>query len=178
MTAANTASDSREVLECCEYLLTELRSKPKGIAWQAKLRATIALLRSVGHTLESESKANKFFETAVKQWWTYIKKSKPKPEIFWQFIENDRNLILKKGKLRARQSAGIITLPGAAVTAVVAGQVPPPPPPPQYAKAIYSYRMNDGPFSGRDPHDLVEEAILWWRKELEAIENTAAAAGS
>src|SRR4051794_23138127 len=104
MTVANTASASREVLERCEYLLMELRAEPTGIAWQAKLSATIALLRSVGHVLYWESKkANKSFETAVQQWWEGLKQRKPKPEIFWQFIECERNLILKEGQLRAGQ---------------------------------------------------------------------------
>src|ERR1700732_2385688 len=133
MTAANTASASHEVLDRCEYLLTELRSEPKGIAWQAKLSGTIALLRSVGHTLEMESKATKSLEASVKQWWKELNINKPKPQIFWRFIEDERNLILKEGQLRAGQSV-MITLPGAAVTAVAAGQVPPLLPPPQYAK--------------------------------------------
>jgi hypothetical protein len=172
MTAANTASASREVLERCDYLLTELRAEPKGIAWQAKLSATIALLRSVGHILERESKASKSFETAVKQWWKGLKQRKPKPEIFWQFMEDERNLILKEGQLRAGQSVAI-TLVGATVIALAGDQVAPPPAPQQSPQAIYSYHMNDGPFSGRDPRELVAEAIMWWRTELQAIEKIA-----
>jgi hypothetical protein len=134
------------------------------------------LLRSVGHILERESKANKSFETAVKQWWKGLKHRKPKPESFWQFMEDERNIVLKEGQLRAGQSVAI-TLVGAAVIALAGDQVAPPPPPQKSPEAIYSYHMNDGPFYGRDPHELVAEAITWWRMELQAIEKIASSAG-
>jgi hypothetical protein len=53
MTPATThfASAAHEVLARAEYILTELRAEPQGIEWEAKLSASIALLRSVGALL-------------------------------------------------------------------------------------------------------------------------------
>lgn len=34
----------------------------------------------------------------------------------------------------------------------------------------YDYTMHDGPFKGRDPRDLIREAVQWWESELKAIE--------
>jgi hypothetical protein len=99
-------------------------------------------------------------------------KANKEPKIFWEFIDEERNLILKEGELRAGQST-MVTIVGVQATALVAGQSPPPPPPQQSPRATHSYHMTGGSFAGRDPHDLVEEAIQWWRSELEAIEKNA-----
>ena len=63
-----------------------------------------------------------------------------------------------------------------AATALAAGQTPPPPSPKKSPEANYSYHMNEGVFAGRSPHDLIDEAIQWWRKELDTIEESAAVA--
>ena len=35
--------------------------------------------------------------------------------------------------------------------------------------------MKNGRFAGRDPRDLVTDAIEWWEKQLDYIEQEAAA---
>jgi hypothetical protein len=35
----------------------------------------------------------------------------------------------------------------------------------------YSYHMNEGDFTGRDPRDLIDEAIAWWHEQIFKIEN-------
>src|SRR3954453_7659961 len=110
MTAADSysAPAAREVLARCEYLLAELRDKPTGIAWQTKLSAVIALLRSVGHVLHKvDANKSEPLKKAVEQWWKAINSTKPRPEIFWQFIDEERNLILKQGKFQAGQSVTV-----------------------------------------------------------------------
>lgn len=172
-----SASVAREVLARCEYLLQELRNKPTGIEWEAKFSAAVALLRSVGHVLKDvDAKKNAHLDKAQKKWWKSMKSEKEsqKSKIFWKFIDEDRNLILHEGELRAGQSA-TITLQGAAASAVAAGQQVSPSLPPQNPPApdIYHDMNEESPFYGRNAHDLVEEAILWWRQELESIETTA-----
>jgi hypothetical protein len=178
------ASASRDVLERCEYFLKELRSEPKGIAWAAKFSATMALLRSIGHVLhKTDSKIDKSFEASITHWWNNLKKTKPHPAIFWQFVDDERNLILKEGQPRAGQSV-TIKLQAVAIVAragsfggepaVAEASKPSPAPPETPELPIYNYNMNEGsPFVGRDPRELVAEAIAWWRIELEAIESRA-----
>jgi hypothetical protein len=179
MTAATAhlASAARVVLGRAEYMLTELRAESQGIAWESKLSASIALLRSVGHTLHrTDSQSSLNLKQAIDSWWTNIMAAKANkdPKIFWEFIDEERNLILKEGELRAGQSV-MVRVVGAQATALAAGEIPPTPPPQQSPTATHSYHMTGGSFAGRDPHDLVEEAIKWWRGELETIEKNAKA---
>jgi hypothetical protein len=150
-----------------------------GIAWEAKFSATLALLRSVGHVLDKvDGEVSPAARTEIDRWWAKIKSTqpkrgviKPKPDIFWDFIEGERNLTLK-GQLRAGQSA-MVELVGAAAIMRFAGLgsvSDPPEPPKQSPKASYTYHMNDGPFRGRDPRDLIAEAVEWWRDQLDLIE--------
>jgi hypothetical protein len=175
-TKPQIASAARNVLKRAEYMSTELRADPRGDAWEAKFSASIALLRSVGHVLDkTDGKRSAKLRAAIDQWWTPINAGKRQkaPEIFWAFIDEERNLILKEGDVRAGQST-MIELVGVSATALVAGQTPPPPPPPpKPPKATHSYHMNHGPFAGRDPRDLIEEAIAWWRTQLDLIEEKA-----
>jgi len=171
MTGSKHTEAARDVLARCEYLLDELKAKPIGIAWQAKLSGTIALLRSVGHVLNKvDAAASPAARAEVDRWWAAIKSTKSTPDIFWDFIEVERNLILKEGQLRAGQSA-TVQLVGVQAAAIAAGQTPPPESPKQSPKASYSYHMNDGPFTGHHPHDLVAKALQWWRDQLDLIDS-------
>src|SRR3984957_915688 len=187
---------ARDVLARCEYLLGELKAKPTGIGWEAKMSGTIALLRSFGHVLSKVyAPASSAAKAEIDKWWAEIKLSKPKPEIFWGFIDTERNLILKEGKLRAGQSA-FVELVGVCANAAAGGftdaernaaspgrivvgaprnkaaeQTAPPEPAVHSPKARYEYHMNDGPFKGHDPHDLIAKALQWWRDQLDLIDS-------
>ena len=172
---AHTASASREVLARAEYFLHDLRRNPKGIEWQAKLSAAIALLRSVGHILEKrDARASSFLKVAIAHWWINLnaEKANKRPGIFWGFIDEDRHLIMKEGELRAGYSVTVYPT-GLRTTALVAGQVHNMTLPDEHTHALYTYHMNGGLFDGRDPHDLVEDAIEWWRCQLSLIEKAA-----
>lgn len=41
-------------------------------------------------------------------------------------------------------------------------------------RAEYHYVMNDGPFKGRDPRDLADEAIAWLEEYLDRIDSLGA----
>jgi hypothetical protein len=155
--------EAREVLLRCEYFAKALRENPTGVAWEAQFSAALALLRSVGQVLD---------ESKTKQWWSDLKSKKHSVSIFWDFIYNERNLILKEDKLRAGQSAAVY-LQGVSAEGRVAGQASTVPPsvPPQLKANIY-YHMNDGAFAGRDPRDLIDEAISWWNEELSKIDSS------
>jgi hypothetical protein len=163
-----TTKEAREVLSRCEYFAKTLREDPTGVAWEAQFSAALALLRGVGHALD---------KSKTEQWWKHLKSKKNTNSIFWDFIDNERNLILKEAQLRAGQSA-FVYLQGVQVTALAAGQLPAPPPAtPQQRKTDYSYHMNDGVFAGRDPRDLIDEAITWWKGELSKIDTETRAEG-
>ena len=72
--------------------------------------------------------------------------SKPEPTIFWEFIDKERNLILKESDIRAGQSVAISVL-GVQAQASAAGEKSDMAPPSAEAmtQVAYSYHMN-----GRD----------------------------
>jgi hypothetical protein len=156
------------------------------VSWFVLWSGTLALLRTVGDALEKD--ADTRIRRAQDRWFEKMKRDNAaagrgssvskhgdtwEPAIFWQFIRRDRNLLLHEGQLTASQSA-IIQLPSAAATASAAGEAPrsplPPAPPP---RAWYSYRMHTPPYAGRDSREVVEEAIQWWKKQIDEIERDA-----
>jgi hypothetical protein len=147
---------------------------PVGVAWQAQFSGCVALLRSVGHVLHKVDAASseKLASNATK-WWKGITASKPEPKIFWEFIDAERNLILKESEIRAGRSVSVV-LRGVEARGSVAGEKTEPitltanPQP----EAQYSYHMNQGHFAGRDPRELIDEAIAWWHLQISIIETS------
>jgi hypothetical protein len=170
---APKADKAREALEWCRYGHRKMRSNPTMgpdwvLDWVLIWAGTIALLRAVGHVLVNEdAESDARVKEAQRAWWDTLKATKPNPSIFWEFIERDRNLLLKGAELTVEPSATVFVSGGAIP---LHAPRPPPPPPP-----IYNYKMKSGRFAGQDPRDLVRDAIEWWEKQLDDIERKAAA---
>jgi hypothetical protein len=146
-----------------------MSSDPTGLEWVLTWAGTIALLRAVGHALvNDDAKKDARLEKAQRAWWDKLKAAKPNPSIFWEFIERDRNLLLKEADLTVGHSVQLFLSGGT----IVPRHAPQPPPPQQ---PIYTYQMSSGCFAGQDPRDLVRDAIDWWEKQLSEIEQQAAA---
>ncbi len=92
---------------------------------------------------------------AADEMWRELKASKPQPDIFWRFIDEDRNLILKEYQHRAGQSATVFVGVGSTAT---------------------TYHMNSGPFIGEDPRQMAGEALDWLSAVLDDIEARSGAA--
>jgi hypothetical protein len=163
---------AREVLDYCKHALVLLREGPTGHDWVVKWAGAIGLLRTVGDALRNDDEPR--IRTAQNRWWKEIEGTKPSPQIFWDFVRRDRNLLLHEADLTAGQST-MVFVQGVSVTALAADQKPLPESKARpIPKAIHSYHMNSGPFSGRDPRDLVQEAIEWLEVQITAIEQDAA----
>lgn len=150
MTAA-----ARLVLDDCREAVEELWNDPTGSLWRRRYLACVALLRAVGHVLGNvDVQISTKHKAAIVAWWQQQNGTKPKPEIFWLFIDDERNLFLKTYGPVAGQN----------VTIFVGGGRDP----------EYTYVMKDGPFKGADPRNLINEAINWWEGELDAIDQDIA----
>jgi hypothetical protein len=163
------AFQARAVLGDCRIALLELRENPRGVQWRLRWCAVLTLLRAVGHVLSkvdasSTSIAPEFRDEAAR-WWKELNRTKPEPLIFWEFIEKDRNALLKEYRFSAEQG---IVMRGVLDVMLLHHM-------PVIAVAEPTYLMKDGPFAGRDQRDLVEEAITWWDDQLEEIAVRAAA---
>jgi hypothetical protein len=136
-------------------------------------------LRAIGHALEKEdAESDHRLKNVQDEWWGRLKATKPDPHIFWEFIERDRNLLLKEAELTVRRLLQGFLQDGIALSGNLDGQelpqqraprAPPPLPPSD------TYQMKSGRFVGQDPRDLVGDAIVWWEKQLDDIEREAAA---
>jgi hypothetical protein len=171
---------SRTVLEDCKTAAAEMTDGISGPAWRWRWVAIVALLRAVGHVLSAEAEQGAPpFRAAAAAWWKALKASKPRPPIFWEFIEEARNDAVKEYVLHAGQGVTVFAqaaVGGWAVSAPgeeVEFTEPPPMPPPRSPE--YCYPMTRGPFAGRDQREVIAEAIAWWQDQLDAIDADAAA---
>lgn len=144
---------AREVLDDCRGALAELDGV-QGPVWRRRWITAVVLLRTVGHVLfnvdRERSQAYKKAITAARD---SLKNSKPKNQIFWDFIENERNNILKQYQISAGQGATVYLGPSRSVD--------------------YHYVINTGPFAELDQRDLLRQAISWWEKYLDEIDTAA-----
>lgn len=119
---------------------------------------TLALLRTSVEVLKTEPDPLKI---AQEKWWATVNSQKSRHSIFWDFIREDRNVLLHLGVSNAGQSvtvSGVILREG--------GETPPP-------SIIYEYEIRTGPFAGKDPRELLGMAISWVEEQLDWIEAAA-----
>jgi len=168
------AKAMREVVGRCEFFRQRLWENPVGVAWQAQFSGCLALLRSVGHVLNKvDAASSERLAINATQWWKTIKASKPEPKIFWEFIDKERNLILKESEISAGQSVAVV-LSGVQARGSAAGEKIEPTTLQAEVRpqARYSYQMNQGHFAGRDPRELIDDAIDWWHRQILIIETS------
>lgn len=100
--------------------------------------------------------------------WKRRTANKSQHPLFWAFIKEDRDLIVKEYKLRAQHgefirppTTRLIRSPDEAGMCTVAFE--------------YTYLITEGHFKGQDPRVIVRNAITWWEEQLDEIEANAAA---
>ncbi len=156
---------AREVLEDCKVAVAQLRDGVSGREWRIAWVTAVALLRAVGHVLRNvDAEASPTHAQVIDSAWEQLNRSKPDPIIFWDFIEAERNNILKEYRLSAGQ--GVTIRVGVAHIDLRTGEQwgePGEPP-------LYHYEMNSGPFKGTDQRVVLNQAIQWWDQYLGHIE--------
>jgi hypothetical protein len=174
---APKAGKAREFLEWCRYGHQRMKDNPTGADWVLVWAGTIALLRAIGHALRSEdARSDPRLNKAQSAWLIRLKAKKPDPHIFWEFIDRDRNKLLKEAELTVRRIFQDSLHDGIGLADSFDGQrLPLPAPRSPPPTSICTYQMKSGRFVGQDPRDLVKDAIEWWEKQLDDIEQEAAA---
>jgi hypothetical protein len=150
-------TNARDVLGDCREARADLVDGIMGSEWRRKWTLVVTLLRTVLHVLDKvDGEGDPAVRVAVSDAWDNLKRTKPNPDIFWQFVDEDRNLIVKLYKHRAGQNASVFL--GEPVVVET------------------SYSMNDGPFVGQDPRDVADRAITWLGDYLDAIDEAVSTA--
>lgn len=162
-------TNARAVLQDCEAALGDLRSGATGLLWRTRWVAAVALLRTVGHVLDKvDGRRSPQLRTAVGAAYEELNRTRPEPRIFWQFIEEERNNLLKVYEFGVQQN---VTLRPATPWFNLgtgeggsAGGGP----------TTYEHLVRGGQFAGQDPREVVQQAIDWWKEYLADVDRRAA----
>lgn len=143
---------AKEVLRLCRVSFDEFKKdQPTGDKWKLHYFSILTMLRTVREGLNEDKKLHPNIEIEINKFHNVLKETKPKPEIYWQFICEEANKLLHEfaSPRGAGQSSD--------------------------AQGNRLYTIKHGPFEGRDQRCVIEEAIYWWDEQLEDIINKAAA---
>ena len=115
-------------------------------------------MRAIGHVLhkvdsERNPKLKNIIENAFSDW----KKNREDNAIFWDFIENERNSVLKQYEF------GFLFGPMGVITSDDDEEIE------KLDEGLYCPILV-GRYQGEDCRDVLEEAIKWWKKQLTGVE--------
>lgn len=181
-------TQARRVLEDCKFALDELRQALEGgrgraareewnrarrdpdseLARTRRVRwvALLTLLRAVGHVLAKVDKehADPQMQAAIDEAWDQLRELKP--AIFWQFIERERNAVVKEYEfavgevvLHLGEGRELEFWPGRPIT--LPTEITP------------SYPILSGYFEGQEQADVAAIAIKFWEDYLDTIDRNA-----
>lgn len=120
--------------------------------------AAITLARAVGHILDKvDSKQSILMKTIIDKKWKNLKNNENRAEniIFFEFIENERNQILKEYEF------GMLSSP---INLMIEGK-----------DSVFTLNscmympLQDGKYTGEDCRDVLAEAIIWWENYINEI---------
>lgn len=164
MTAA-----ARRVLLDCEAVLNMLEDEEDEQRWRVLWAGAMAIVRAVGHVLRKVDGDNKDVRPLVEAAWTRWKADRPANAVFWEFIEAERNNILKQYRFSVLDSSmvglGVVEIHrGPESDDAVAYETP-------FALGENLFRpIEEGFGIGEDARIIYREALRWWDTELSRIE--------
>ena len=151
---------ARNVLADCRNALDLLEEETRPEVFRLYWVAGIALARAVGHVLRKvDGEHDATIKRAVALAYTVWQADKQANAIFWDFIEQERNQILKEYEV------GFLAVP---IDVVAGGEL-------HTLDEHLFCPMADGAFAGEDCRDILEQAITWWESQLNTIEVTVRA---
>jgi hypothetical protein len=160
---------ARDVLEDCKLALKDFEAAGPTPYWRTRWIGLVALLRSVGHVLDKiDGAQTPQWRKAVDEAWDRAKGTKPDPRVLWEFIEAERNNVLKVYEVGARLS--ITVRPGPAILSFSDSIA-------RHQKSdatSYESFMRSGFYGGRNALAVCGEAVAFWEKYLSEVEAAAA----
>lgn len=155
---------AREVLIDCEIALEMLEEVEDLRRWRVLWAGSVALLRAVGHVLKKVDGADPRIGSAVDQRYRIWGSERQENAIFWDFIEEERNNVLKEYQFGVSLDEEIPLLvqsntPNGETEVGVL----------QLGENLYRPLLTDHG-EGEDARDVYREALDWWQRELTTIE--------
>ena len=150
---------ARLVLADAEYAWNRLELSDDHTEVRVLWFTAVALLRAVGHVLDRvDGPSDSAIARAVKLSWHKWHADPLSYPLFHEFIEEERNILLKEYTHRYEEEPGRLLAGGET-----------------FALDEFLFTpLTHGRFAGEDGRDIVRDAIDWWRAELDAIDKRAA----
>ena len=164
---------SELVLHDCYYAIDKYNPADQGEDFRLKWWTIVSLLRAVGHVLyHVDRNISDKHRKIIDQEFECLKSTKPKPEIYWLFIETERNNFLKEYKhgvtqqfISSHVDEGIKKTITVGFTDLQSFRVAPAYPNSTRQESF----INDGPYKGRNEIEVAKLAANWWYAYLSNI---------
>jgi hypothetical protein len=152
---------ARRVLADCRVATELLEEEADETRFRILWVAAVALLRAVGHVLKKvDATRSAILSRAVEEAYRTWKQNPAMHAIFWDFIDDERNRVLKQYELGFLSGPIVLSVEGAHELSVLQDNLFCP--------------IADGVFAGEDCRDLLRDAIAWWETQLLNVETTVA----
>lgn len=164
------------VLDDCKYARSLLETRCVDKQWRYQWFATLALLRSVGYVLQKiDTQASARHKNVIKSEYKRLQSTKPVPEIFWEFIKKERDLVVHDYLFAdwlggASACTAFSYYDTGKIETITFDQ-------PVGNIDVYSRSFLHGHFKGRTKLDVVDEAIAWWTTYLRGLDTQISATG-
>lgn len=146
---------ARNVLNDCKKAHELLESETNEAEFRILWVAGIALARAVGHVLDKvDSQQNAGLREIITKTYENWKQDRENNMIYWEFIEDERNRVLKEYAIGFLAGPMNLTASGETFT---------------LGENLFC-PISDGVYAGEDCRGVLEEAINWWETQLQAIE--------
>lgn len=164
-------SAARRVLDDCEAVLKMLGDEEDEQRWRVLWAGGMALVRTVGHVLRKVDGGDPRVRPQVDSAWDRWNKDKVANAVFWEFIEKERNNILKEYQFSVLDSsvvglAVVETDPETGHSVAVESPV--------VVDENLLRPLESGFGIGEDARDVYRDALEWWDAELSHIEKDLA----
>ena len=104
---------ARETLADCAVAIEDFETSAATKYWRTRWVAVVTLLRSVGYVLEKvDAPSDPTVGAAISAEFQDLKRSKPEPHIYWEFIDKERHSVVKEMEFGAHLN--ITVRPGTA----------------------------------------------------------------